>query len=460
MADGRWSAEALQVLESAWRRSARYLEQLEHRPVAPSPAAVAALERLNQPLPASGHAPERTLALLDELVSPATMAMAGPRFFGFVIGGTLPAALAANWLAGTWDQNAAFFGPTPGVARLEQIALRWLIELFDLPRESSGAFVTGATVSNFTALAAARHAVLARAGWNVEADGLFGAPPITVLVGDEAHPSLLKSLGMLGLGRSRVVRVPVDGQGRMRAEALPAIHGPAILCLQAGNVNTGAMRSAAGAGGGGTAPGRLGARRWRLRAVGQGLAAAAGPGRAASSPPIPGRPTRTSGSTCLTTAAWRWCAMQARCQAAMADDSRVPACGRSRAQSMRSSPRSCRGARAGSRCGRPCTASVARGSAELVERNCAQARLFATASARCRLPRAQRGGAEPGAGELRRRSAHARRGRSAAARRAPAGAASRSGRGAPRCASASATGRRTEQDVERSVAAMLRVARG
>ncbi|MGA8706401.1 MAG: pyridoxal-dependent decarboxylase [Steroidobacteraceae bacterium] len=240
MADSHWTAEALQVLESAQKRSASYLAGLEHRAVAAPPEAVAALKRLDGPLPAQGCAPEQTLALLDELVSPATMAMAGPRFFGFVIGGVLPAALAANWLAGAWDQNAAFFGPTPGVARLEQLALRWLIELFDLPPESSAAFVTGATVSNFTALAAARHAVLARAGWNVEADGLFGAPPITVLVGNEAHPSLLKSLGMLGLGRSRVVRVPVDDQGRMRAEALPEIHGPTILCLQAGNVNTGA----------------------------------------------------------------------------------------------------------------------------------------------------------------------------------------------------------------------------
>jgi glutamate/tyrosine decarboxylase-like PLP-dependent enzyme len=191
-------------------------------------------------LPAQPSAPEQTLALLDELVSPATMAMAGPRFFGFVIGGALPAALAANWLAGAWDQNAAFASATPGVAQVEQIALRWLIELFDLPAQTAGAFVTGGTVANFTALAAARHAVLARAGWNVESDGLFGAPPITVIAGEEAHPSLLKSLGMLGLGRSRIVRVPVDGQGRMRADALPSMTGPSILCLQAGNVNTGA----------------------------------------------------------------------------------------------------------------------------------------------------------------------------------------------------------------------------
>jgi glutamate/tyrosine decarboxylase-like PLP-dependent enzyme len=175
------------------------------------------------------------------VVSPATLACAGPRFFGFVIGGSLPGALAANWLAGAWDQNAGLYVTTPGVAFLEVVALRWLVDLFELPAGTGGAFVTGATVANFTALAAARNAVLARVGWNVEAHGLFGAPPITVITGEEAHPTLLKSLGMLGLGRARIVRVGVDGQGRMRADAMPQISGPTILCLQAGNVNTGAF---------------------------------------------------------------------------------------------------------------------------------------------------------------------------------------------------------------------------
>jgi glutamate/tyrosine decarboxylase-like PLP-dependent enzyme len=169
------------------------------------------------------------------------MAMAGPRFFGFVIGGALPATVAANWLATAWDQNAALHEVTPGVSRLEQVALRWMVELFGLPAGTVGAFVTGATVANFTALAAARHHVLQRAGWNVEADGLFGAPPIHVIVGEEAHPTLIKSLGLLGLGRNRVTRVPVDGQGRMRADSVPPISGPTILCLQAGNLNTGAF---------------------------------------------------------------------------------------------------------------------------------------------------------------------------------------------------------------------------
>jgi glutamate/tyrosine decarboxylase-like PLP-dependent enzyme len=228
------------LLRETAERAATYLESLHHRAVAPSAQAVTALERLELTLPAQASDPRHTLALLDEIVSPATMAMAGPRFFGFVIGGSLPAALAANWLAATWDQNTAFDSITPGVARLERIALHWLIELFDLPAHSAGGFVTGATVANFTALAAARNAVLAREGWNVEADGLFGAPEVTVIAGEEAHPTLLKSLGMLGLGRARIVRVAVDGQGRMRPDALPVIAGPSIVCLQAGNVNTGA----------------------------------------------------------------------------------------------------------------------------------------------------------------------------------------------------------------------------
>jgi glutamate/tyrosine decarboxylase-like PLP-dependent enzyme len=229
------------ILNDAARRALVYLSTIRERAVAPQPQAIAALSALDTPLPAHASDPARTLELLDRFVSPATMGMAGPRFFGFVIGGSLPATLAANWLAGAWDQNATLFAATPGVARLEEIALRWLVDLFELPHGTGGAFITGATVANFTALAAARNGVLARAGWNVEADGLFGAPSITVVAGEEAHPTVLKSLGMLGLGCARIVRVPVDDQGRMRADALPEIRGPTIVLLQAGNVNTGSF---------------------------------------------------------------------------------------------------------------------------------------------------------------------------------------------------------------------------
>lgn len=229
------------LLDDAARRAAEYLASLAERPVAPSAAAVRRLAELDVALENEPRDPQRVLAELDELVTPATMAMAGPRFFGFVIGGSLPAALAANWLAGAWDQNAGLYSITPGVAHLEQVALRWLNELFGLPAGTTGALVTGGTMANFTALAAARHGVLERAGWNVEADGLFGAPPVTVIVSEESHPSVAKSLGLLGLGRNRVVAVPVDSQGRMRASELPPIAGPTIVCTQAGNVNTGSF---------------------------------------------------------------------------------------------------------------------------------------------------------------------------------------------------------------------------
>ena len=221
--------------------AARYLENLDDRSVAPSPEAVAGLEALNEPLPELPMDAASVLETLDRIGSPATVGMAGRRYFGFVIGGSLPAALAANWLAGAWDQNPGLFIASPIGTVLEEVSLVWLLDVLKLPAGSGGAFVTGATVANFTALAAARHAVLARAGWDVEADGLFGAPPITVLVGGEAHPSLIKALGMLGLGRTRVVRVPVDGQGRMIATEMPPLSRPAIVCMQAGNVNTGAF---------------------------------------------------------------------------------------------------------------------------------------------------------------------------------------------------------------------------
>jgi glutamate/tyrosine decarboxylase-like PLP-dependent enzyme len=229
-----------ELLTDAANRALRYIETLDTRPVAPTPQAVDNLRRFDEPLGTKPRDPAETLRLLDDVGSPATMAMAGGRFFGFVIGGSLPVTLAANWLAGAWDQNTGLYRPTPGTARLEQVALRWLLDVLGLPRECGGAFVTGATVANLCGLAAARHHVLTRAGWNVEADGLFSAPPITVLIGAEAHPSVTKSLGILGLGRSRVVKVPVDAQGRMRVETLPPISGPTIVCVQAGNVNTGA----------------------------------------------------------------------------------------------------------------------------------------------------------------------------------------------------------------------------
>ena len=233
------------LLHETAERASAYLNGLADRPVAPRTEDLAGLAAFDQELPQQPTDPAEVLALLDDLGSPGTVASAGPRYFGFVTGGALPAALAAHWLAGAWDQNVTLTVMSPTASQLETTALRWLLDLLALPPESGGAFVTGATMANFTALAAARHALLSREGWDVEARGLFGAPEITVLVGDEVHISLLKALSLVGFGRDRVIRVPVDNQGRMRADALPPITGPTILCLQAGNVNSGAFDPAA-----------------------------------------------------------------------------------------------------------------------------------------------------------------------------------------------------------------------
>jgi glutamate/tyrosine decarboxylase-like PLP-dependent enzyme len=229
-----------ELLIDAAERALRYLESLNERAVVPDPSAVARLAELDIPLPAHPSPAEETVVLLDSYMG-ATMAIAGPRFFGGVMGGVLPATLAANWLAGTWDQNTGYTAITPLTVKLEDVALGWLRDVLGLPPETGVGFVTGGTMANFTCLAAARHSVLAQAGWDVEADGMFGAPPVTVVVGEEAHPTLFKSLGLAGFGRNRVVRVPVDKQGRMRADVFPTLSGPTIVCLQAGNVNTGAF---------------------------------------------------------------------------------------------------------------------------------------------------------------------------------------------------------------------------
>lgn len=234
-----------QLLDDAARRAQRYLDDLDRRPVFPTDAMRARLGELGGPLPQEPTPPRDVLALLDDAASPATVASAGRRYFGFVTGGALPATVAASWLATAWDQNCFTSTMSPAVAAIERIALDWLLEVLDLPRDAGGAFVTGATMANLTALAAARRAVLARVGWDVDEHGLHGGPRVRVVIGAEAHPTLRKALGLLGLGRSAVEIVPVDEQGRMRADALPALDGPTIVCIQAGNVNSGAFDPAA-----------------------------------------------------------------------------------------------------------------------------------------------------------------------------------------------------------------------
>lgn len=235
------SNEVSRLLADAAERGARYLEGLDERRVYPASDDIDDLEKaLKMPLPEHPSDASEVLSFIDDLGSPATVASAG-RYFGFVTGGALPATVAANWLAGAWDQNSFSVTSSPAIALFEEAALGWLKEVLKLPADSEGALTTGATMANFTCLAAARHEVLSRAGWDVEGRGLFGAPEITCIVGDEVHATVLKVLAMLGLGRDRAVRVPVDDQGRIRPDHVPDIAGPTILCLQAGNVNSGAF---------------------------------------------------------------------------------------------------------------------------------------------------------------------------------------------------------------------------
>jgi glutamate/tyrosine decarboxylase-like PLP-dependent enzyme len=224
------------------RRAAHYLAGLGERQVAPSALAVADLPALGGALPEAPTDPQEVLRLLDTYGSPATVANAGPRYFGFVTGGSPPATVAAAIMVAAWDQNAALEIMSPVAAALEATAGRWIVELLGLPDAAAVGFTTGATMANLTGLAAARQAVLARTGWNLAEQGLAGSPPISVVVGDEVHVSVLKALNLLGIGRAQLVRVPADDQGRMRPEAFPsALHAPTIVCLQAGNVNTGAI---------------------------------------------------------------------------------------------------------------------------------------------------------------------------------------------------------------------------
>jgi glutamate/tyrosine decarboxylase-like PLP-dependent enzyme len=233
------------LLMDASARAVRYASGIGTRRITPRPEDVARLNLLGGPLPEEPCDPKDVLAMLDEIGSPATIASTGGRYFGFVTGATLPAALAANWIAGVWDQNAAMRVMSPVAAALEDITLGWLRESLGLPDSSGIGFVTGATMANFTCLAAARHFLLERAGWNVEENGLFGAPPLTVVVSDEVHVSVLKALSMLGLGRTRVVRLPTDNQGRIKSDSISAFDDRTIVCIQAGNVNTGAFDPAA-----------------------------------------------------------------------------------------------------------------------------------------------------------------------------------------------------------------------
>jgi glutamate/tyrosine decarboxylase-like PLP-dependent enzyme len=226
-----------------------FLRSLETRPVGRPVDLDALRAALGGPLPDDPSDALRVVEGLAVAAEPGLIASAGPRYFGFVVGGSLPAAIGADWLTSAWDQNGGLYALSPAAAVAEEVAARWLVELLGLPAETSVGFVTGATMANFTALAAARHGVLARADWDVERLGLQGAPPVTVITHAGSHVTVYASLQMLGLGREgeRVRRIAADDQGRMRPDALRAelatIDGPVIVCAQAGNVNTGAFDS-------------------------------------------------------------------------------------------------------------------------------------------------------------------------------------------------------------------------
>ena len=229
----------MSLLRRAAELAEEHLASLGERPVGGSTGYEDVVAALDEPLPESGEDPLDVIERLAAAVGPATVASPGPRYFGFVTGGALPAALAADWLVSAWDQNAFSLVSSPAAAAVEAVTERWVLDALGLPGSAGVGFTTGATMANFTCILAARHAVLARHGWDVEADGLAGAPPIRLVVGEHVHASMLVALRYAGLGPGRAVRVPAPG-GAIDARELALTDGPTIVCAQAGEVNTGA----------------------------------------------------------------------------------------------------------------------------------------------------------------------------------------------------------------------------
>jgi glutamate/tyrosine decarboxylase-like PLP-dependent enzyme len=238
------SAAEAAALRAAAEAAIAWREGVEARPVAAAQSYAEALAAFREPMPEAGMPATEVVGELLRRSEGGILGMVSPNFHGWVVGASHPAGVAADWLASAWGQAAGFAEPTPAAAAAEEVAAGWVLELLGLP-ESGVGFATGATMANFTCLAAARNALLAKAGWDVEARGLFGAPELHVVVGGEAHSSLYLTLRMLGLGAERVQVAAADRQGRMRPEALERVlaplDGPIVVCLQAGNVNSGAF---------------------------------------------------------------------------------------------------------------------------------------------------------------------------------------------------------------------------
>lgn len=232
------------ALDAAARHAAAYRRHIATAETTPVASYVEVMATLDRATPEVGTAGSAILDDLARLATPGLRATVGPRFFGWVKGQSHPAGVAADWLTSAWGQNAANVAAAPAAAAFEAVAARWLLDLLDLPRDASVGFVTGATIANFVCIAAARGEVLRRVGWDVEADGLFGAPPVTVLIGADAHSTVFNSLRYAGLGSKRVVTVDTDDMGRMLPTAFEAavraVDGPALAIAQAGQINTGA----------------------------------------------------------------------------------------------------------------------------------------------------------------------------------------------------------------------------
>lgn len=229
------------LFEKSKQYAIDYMQTIADRKVFPEENSIIDLERFNEPLPEASTDPHDLLEMLHTYGSPATVAQTGGRYFGFVNGNILPPALAAKWLADTWDQNPALYVISPIAAQLEMVCEKWLVELLGLPDETVAGFVSGTSTATLCGLAAGRDSLLAGKGWDLPAKGLMGAPELKVVVGAQAHATVFKALSLLGLGRDRVVLVPTDKQGRIAPEDIPVLDDTTLLILQAGNVNSGAF---------------------------------------------------------------------------------------------------------------------------------------------------------------------------------------------------------------------------
>jgi glutamate/tyrosine decarboxylase-like PLP-dependent enzyme len=229
------------LLDEARRLAGEYLDTLDQRPVFPSNESLAGLSEFDEPLPEDSSDPLAVLKKLQRVGSPAAVAQTAGRYFGFVNGGMLPIGLAAKWLGDVWDQNTAHYVMSPIASKLEEICERWMVSLLRLPASTAAGFVSGTTIANISGLCAGRNELLRRRGWDVAAKGLYGAPPIRIILGADAHAAVHKSISMLGLGSDSVETVPSDDQGRMRADAMPKLDEAALVVTQAGNVNSGAI---------------------------------------------------------------------------------------------------------------------------------------------------------------------------------------------------------------------------